>query len=189
MWKCTSWRTRSRCLVRALKAFVVRLQNDWFCRSYQCIAKTLTRTFTVKWRFGTFYITDRSKTVLLVLFVLFVAVRHRFSFHCCVWWIVPGIVITSFGKKVLVFLWLWLMYCLPRFVCSSSWPRWFSWMRARLVIRRLPVRTPPGRQHSFVEIDQEIFSKVILFLPLIQIGQLSVSGERMCTIMVNRLQG
>ena len=42
-----------------------------------------------------------------------------------------------------------------------------------------------GRQHSFVEIDHEIFSTVILFLPLIQEGQLSVSGERMCTILVN----
>ena len=40
-------------------------------------------------------------------------------------------------------------------------------------------------EHSFVEIDHEIFSKVILFLPLIQEGQLSVSGERMCTILVN----
>ena len=33
-----------------------------------------------------------------------------------------------------------------------------------------------GRQHSFMEIDHEIFSTVILFLPLIQVGQLSVSG-------------
>ena len=32
-----------------------------------------------------------------------------------------------------------------------------------------------GRQHSFVEIHHEIF-------------QLSVSGERMCTILVNRLE-
>ena len=45
-----------------------------------------------------------------------------------------------------------------------------------------------GRQHSFVEIDHEIFSTVILPLPLIQEGQLSVSGERMCTILVNRLE-
>ena len=37
------------------------------------------------------------------------------------------------------------------------------------------------RQHSFVEIDYDIFSTVILFLPLIQEAQLSVSGERMCT--------
>ena len=29
---------------------------------------------------------------------------------------------------------------------------------------------------------------VILFLLLIQEGQLSVSGERMCTILVNRLE-
>ena len=45
-----------------------------------------------------------------------------------------------------------------------------------------------GRQHSFVEIDYEIFSTVILSLLLIQEGQLSVSGERMCTILVNRLE-
>ena len=45
-----------------------------------------------------------------------------------------------------------------------------------------------GRQHSFVEIDHEILSTVILSLPLIQEGQLSVSGERMCTILVNRLE-
>ena len=45
------------------------------------------------------------------------------------------------------------------------------------------------RQHSFVEIDHEIFSTVILSLPLIQEGQLLVSGERMCTVLVNRLEG
>ena len=45
-----------------------------------------------------------------------------------------------------------------------------------------------GRQHSFVEIDHKMFSTVILSLPLIQEGQLSVSGERMCTILVNRLE-
>ena len=45
-----------------------------------------------------------------------------------------------------------------------------------------------GGQHSFMEIDHEIFSTVILSFPLIQEGQLSVSGERMCTILVNRLE-
>ena len=45
-----------------------------------------------------------------------------------------------------------------------------------------------GWQHSFVEIDHEIFSTVILSLPLIQEGQLSVSGERVCTVLVNRLE-
>ena len=45
-----------------------------------------------------------------------------------------------------------------------------------------------GQQHSFVEIEHEIFSTVILSLPLIQEGQLSVSGKRMCTIPVNRLE-
>ena len=51
-----------------------------------------------------------------------------------------------------------------------------------------PPPHPRGRQHSFVEIDHEIFSTVILSLPLIQEGQLSVSGERMCTILVNHLE-
>ena len=41
-----------------------------------------------------------------------------------------------------------------------------------------------GRQHSFVEIDHEIFSMFILSLPLIQEGQLSVSGKRMCIILL-----
>ena len=45
-----------------------------------------------------------------------------------------------------------------------------------------------GRQHSFVEIDHEIFSTVILSLPLIQEGQLSVSGERMRPILATRLE-
>ena len=35
-----------------------------------------------------------------------------------------------------------------------------------------------------MEIGHEVFSTVILSLPLIQEGQLSVSGERMCTILV-----
>ena len=46
----------------------------------------------------------------------------------------------------------------------------------------------PGRQHSYVEIVHEIFSTVTLSFPLIQEVQLSVSGERMCTILINRLE-
>ena len=45
-----------------------------------------------------------------------------------------------------------------------------------------------GRQHFFVEIDHEIFSTVSLSLLLILEGQLSVSGQRMCTILVNCLE-
>ena len=44
----------------------------------------------------------------------------------------------------------------------------------------------PGWQHSFVEIDHEIVSMDILSLPLIQEGHLLVSGERICTTLVNR---
>ena len=39
-----------------------------------------------------------------------------------------------------------------------------------------------------MEIDHEIFSMVILSLPLIQEGQLSISGKRMCTILVIHLE-
>ena len=50
------------------------------------------------------------------------------------------------------------------------------------------VRPPLGWQYYFMDIDHEILSMVILSLPLSQEGQLSVSGERMCTILVNRLE-
>ena len=36
--------------------------------------------------------------------------------------------------------------------------------------------------------DHEIFSTIILSLPLIQEGQLSFSGGSMCTILVDRLK-
>ena len=39
----------------------------------------------------------------------------------------------------------------------------------------------PARSHTFVEIDHEIISKVILLLLLIQEGLLSVTGQSMCT--------
>ena len=45
-----------------------------------------------------------------------------------------------------------------------------------------------GQQHSFEEIDYEIFSMFILFLLLIQEGHLSVSVGRMCTLLVNCLE-
>ena len=48
--------------------------------------------------------------------------------------------------------------------------------------------TPPDWQLFFIENDHKIFSTVILSFPLIQEGQLSVSGERMCTILVYRLE-
>ena len=44
--------------------------------------------------------------------------------------------------------------------------------------------TPVWLASFFVEIDHE----VILSLPLIHKGQLSLSGERMCTILINRLE-
>ena len=40
---------------------------------------------------------------------------------------------------------------------------------------------PSVRQHCFVEIGHEIISTAILSQLLIEVGQLSVSSERMCT--------
>ena len=61
-------------------------------------------------------------------------------------------------------------------------------MRIPLVIKKLRVRLLLGWLYSFVEIDFVIFSMFILSVPLIQEGQLSASGERMCTILVNCLE-
>ena len=62
-------------------------------------------------------------------------------------------------------------------------------MRSRTGDQEVAGSTPrQGRQHAFVEIDHEIFSTVILSFPLIQEGHLSVSGERLCTILVNHLE-
>ena len=44
-------------------------------------------------------------------------------------------------------------------------------------------------QHSFVEIDHELFSSVILTLPLIQEWLLSISGERIAQILTKPLWG
>ena len=70
------------------------------------------------------------------------------------------------------------------------WPASVAQLDARPTGDQEDCRFDPrrGRQHSFVEIDHEIFSRVILSLLLIQEGQLSVSGERMCIMLVNRLE-
>ena len=54
-------------------------------------------------------------------------------------------------------------------------------MRVHLVFRRWWVRSSGPEKHSFVEIGHEIIPTTILFLQLIHVGQLSVTGERMCT--------
>ena len=43
-------------------------------------------------------------------------------------------------------------------------------------------------QGASVEYPQYLISRILDFTPLSQEGQLSVSGERMCTILVNRLE-
>ena len=39
--------------------------------------------------------------------------------------------------------------------------RWLKWMRVRLVIRKLRVRSPPSRQRSFVVFGHDFISTVI----------------------------
>ena len=69
-----------------------------------------------------------------------------------VWWIYDLKIICVF------FICVWhldlFFWCEPcnRIKATPSRSRWLSWMRIRLGIRRLWVRPPPGRQHSFVEI-------------------------------------
>ena len=53
--------------------------------------------------------------------------------------------------------------------------------RPPVVFRRSRVPSFSPAKHSYEEIGHEIISTAILSLPLIQAGQLSVSGERMCT--------
>ena len=55
--------------------------------------------------------------------------------------------------------------------------------------QEVAVSTPHWVGNSLLwRFDHEIFSTVILSLPLIQEGQLSVSGEIMCTLLANRLE-
>ena len=61
--------------------------------------------------------------------------------------------------------------------CASDWWSGGSGFDPRQIGNILSWRT-----------DHEIISMVILSFPLIQEGQLSVSGERMCTILVNPLE-
>ena len=58
---------------------------------------------------------------------------------------------------------------------NHDWFQWLSWMHVRLMIRGLHFDPCQVQQHSFVEIDYEIFSMVILSLLLIPEGQLVVS--------------
>ena len=65
-------------------------------------------------------------------------------------------------------------------------PASVAWLEMRLTGDHvLAVLTPRRVGSTFVEIDREIFFVVILSLQLIQEGQLSVSSERMCSILVN----
>ena len=65
---------------------------------------------------------------------------------------------------------------------------WRSADRSYLSDFRLYTHAAQWFACQIVEIDHEIFSTVILSLPLSQEGELSVSGERMCTILVNSLE-
>ena len=69
------------------------------------------------------------------------------------------------------------------FFLSLDRPSSSGQMHVRLVFRRSRVRSssPATFFRRESEIGHEIISMAILFLPLIQVGQLSVTGEKMCT--------
>ena len=71
---------------------------------------------------------------------------------------------------------------------TDKWPRWLSWMCHPTGDQEVAASTPAKIGNIVGKIDHEIFSTVILSLPLIQEGQLSVSGKRMCTILVIHLE-
>ena len=75
---------------------------------------------------------------------------------------------------------VWGPPCLPQHYSVCSRARSFCRMRVRLVFRRSRVRSSGPAKHYFVDIGDEMISTAILPLPLIQIGELSVTGERMC---------
>ena len=109
------------------------------------------------------------------------------SYYIC--WVLPGSMIASLEKRELIAsnaFYCFVTYHIQPYYCR---PLWLSWVRPPTGDQEVVGFDPRrGRQHSFVEIDREIFSTIILSLPLIQEGLLSVSGERMCTILVNHLE-
>ena len=67
-------------------------------------------------------------------------------------------------------------------VASNSWRAGLSGSVAQTGDQEVAGLIPYGSgKNSFIEIDHEIFSMVILSLALIQERQLSISGKRMCT--------
>ena len=100
-------------------------------------------------------------------------------------------IISSF--LLLIYLNFWVCVC----VCVCVWGGWFTFLSRIFQLYQAGLGSSVGctldcwsggcefeapvRQHSFVDIDHEIFSTVIVSLPLIQEGKLSVTCERMCT--------
>ena len=89
----------------------------------------------------------------------------------------------------MLFVYLWILYSAFNILYSVYGLNFYS-NGLKISYTNFSDNVAYGRgwQHSLVEIDHEMFSTVILSLPLIQEGQLSVSGERMCAILVNRLE-
>ena len=70
----------------------------------------------------------------------------------------------------------------------SAWKQFILALLSDTGLKFYAVLSQPICDLLPASVAQSIFSTVILSLPLIQEGQLSVSGERMCTILVNCLE-
>ena len=105
---------------------------------------------------------------------------HVFYSYTCWYWykILPGYIFYFFIN--------WYRLCQMFYLlinCYKNGARaWkLGWIRVFLVFRQLWVRSTGPAKYSFVEIGHEIFHKAIQAIPLIQVRQLSVIGERMFT--------
>ena len=75
--------------------------------------------------------------------------------------------------------------CLPMHVCQ---PASVDQLVTHQTGDQKVAGSTPAGSATFCRRDHEIFSTVILSLLLIQEGRLSGFGERMCTILVSRLE-
>ena len=77
-------------------------------------------------------------------------------------------------------LWVNIILCLDESFQDYSWPGLVAQSVASPTADPGVASWIPAQSHTFVEIDHEIISTVILLIQLIQKGLLSVTGESIC---------
>ena len=72
-----------------------------------------------------------------------------------------------------------------RFARKCCWPQWLSWMRRPTGDQEVTGSTPAEVGNI---LSWRLIVKYFLRSLIQKEGQLSISGERMCTILVNRIE-